>query len=605
MIRIRRVHSTLLPVDRGRMEQVQEIFRANFAAVADQADKISDKLDHPARYPYRTILLVSEDSRGRVTGFSLLLHFADIHAAWLDFMATRPDIRGAGLGGALYEATRDMARDIKATVLYMEALPDDASVVKDAAMLQENRRRLKFYEQYGATPIVGTAYETPPAGSRWPAPYLLVDRLGSDAPLRAAALRKAVSTILRQKYADVVTPQYVRMVVESIRQDPVQLRPLRYVRHEANGHLTPSRLMKSLVMVWAEGHRIHHVHERGYVERPARVAALHAALMETGLFDELPPRHSSEEWIRAVHDGDFVSYLKTVCEKLHPTRPVYPYVFPIRRPERRPKDLAIRAGYYCIDTFTPLDRNAYRAARQAVDVAMTAAEELSAGRRLAYALCRPPGHHAERRTFGGFCYFNNAAVAANWLSRQGRVAMLDIDFHHGNGSQDIFYRRNDVLTVSIHGHPNFAYPYFSGFADERGEGPGEGFNRNYPLNEGADEAAYMVVLERAATRIEQFRPTFLVVSLGLDIVRGDPTGAFALSVGSMEKIGRRIALLNLPTLIVQEGGYSIRNLRLGARAFFRGIAAAMDEAATPPVQRNHRQQNNGKSEPTQRENGLK
>ncbi len=584
MIRIRRIHSTLLPADKTRVEQVKEIFRQNFSAVAEYADKIPDLLDNPAKYPYRAILLVSEDARHRVTGFSLVLHFADLQIAVLDFIATRADIRGGGLGGALYEATRDLAHAIGAKVLYMESLPDDAGAVTDEKILKENQRRLKFYEQYGVRPIVGTAYETPLPESRWAAPYLLADRLGSEAPLRAADVRKAMRAILERKYADIATPDYVRMVVDSVRQDPVQLRPLRYVRREANGHLAPSRLLKFFALISTEGHRIHHVRERGYVERPARVDALRQALVETGLFDDLPAHHAGEDLIRAVHDSDFISYLKVVCEGLQPARPVYPYVFPIRRPDRKPKELAMRAGYYCIDTFTPLDRNAYRAARSAIDVVMTAAEEVSSGRHVAYALCRPPGHHAERRSFGGFCYFNNAAVAANWLSKQGRVATLDIDFHHGNGTQDIFWWRDDVLTQSIHGHPNYAYPYFSGFADERGAGPGLGYNHNFPLPDGADERLYLVSLDKALSRIVRFKPMFLVVSLGLDILKGDPTGGFRLTPASMEKIGRRIGQLNLPTLIVQEGGYSIRNLRSGSRAFFRGIAEGLlEKPLNPPV----------------------
>jgi hypothetical protein len=140
---------------------------------------------------------------------------------------------------------------------------------------------------------------------------------------------------------------------------------------------------------------------------------------------------------------------------------VYPYVFPIRNVARPPKDLAVRAGYYCIDTFTPLNHNAFPVAARAVDCAMTAAQRVLEGARVAYALVRPPGHHAERRSFGGFCYLNSAAVAANYLSGYGRVAMLDVDYHHGNGQQTIFYRRADVLTVSLHGHPSFAYPYFT------------------------------------------------------------------------------------------------------------------------------------------------
>lgn len=239
--------------------------------------------------------------------------------------------------------------------------------------------------------------------------------------------------------------------------------------------------------------------------------------------------------------------------------------------------MAVRAGYYCIDTFTPLDRNAYVAARSAVDVAMTAAEDVLAGRRVAYALCRPPGHHAGRRTFGGFCYFNNAATAANHLSAFGKVAVLDLDFHHGNGTQDIFYRRADVLTVSIHGHPNIAYPYFSGFADEVGEDAGRGFNRNFPLPEDASEAAYAEAFDKALKLVARFSPAFLVVSLGFDVMRGDPTGAFFLSPGYMETVGRRLVEMGLPMLLVQEGGYNLRNLRRGGAALFRGMGKALGE----------------------------
>ena len=245
------------------------------------------------------------------------------------------------------------------------------------------------------------------------------------------------------------------------------------------------------------------------------------------------------------------------------------------RPERRPKELALRAGYYCFDTFTPLDVKAYNAARSAVDVAMTAAEELLSGRRIVYALCRPPGHHAERRLFGGFCYFSNAALAANRLSKEGRVAILDIDFHHGNGQQDIFYTRRDVLTLSIHGHPNYAYPYFSGFADEIGEGDGRGFNRNFPLPEDADETRYMEAFSRALGMIQDFKPSFLVLCLGFDILRGDPTGSFLLGPDVMATIGKRLASMYLPILIVQEGGYTLRNLRRGITRLFTGITQGL------------------------------
>jgi acetoin utilization deacetylase AcuC-like enzyme len=236
----------------------------------------------------------------------------------------------------------------------------------------------------------------------------------------------------------------------------------------------------------------------------------------------MAPRPFAEKHITAVHDADFVSYLRRACADVPENKSLYPYVFPIRNKTRPPREPSVLAGYYCIDTFTPLHRNAWPAARRAVDCSLTAAREILDGRRLAYALVRPPGHHAERRSFGGFCYLNNNAIAAQYLCAHGKVAILDIDYHHGNGQQDIFYRRSDVLTVSSHGHPRFAYPYFSGFEDERGEGEGEGFNLNLPLAETADGPRYREALARALKRIQQFVPQFLVVALGLDTAKGIP-----------------------------------------------------------------------------------
>jgi acetoin utilization deacetylase AcuC-like enzyme len=233
-------------------------------------------------------------------------------------------------------------------------------------------------------------------------------------------------------------------------------------------------------------------------------------------FERLPPRTFSEDHIRAVHAGAFVDYLRRACALVPAGKSIYPYVFPIRNTKRPPKELPLRAGYFCIDTFTPLNANAWLAARRAVDCTLTAAERVLSGARFAYSLVRPPGHHAERRAFGGFCYLNNAAIAANYFSRYGRVAVLDVDYHHGNGTQDIFWTRSDVLTISIHGHPSFAYPYFSGFADEVGEGAGKGFNLNLPLPESVDPETYRAVLAAAVNRIERFQPAFVVLSLGYD-----------------------------------------------------------------------------------------
>lgn len=282
-----------------------------------------------------------------------------------------------------------------------------------------------------------------------------------------------------------------------------------------------------------------------------------------------------------MHDRDFVRYLKRMGSEMKPGELVYPYVFPIRNAERLPEDLSIRSGYYCIDTFTPLSRNAFLAARSAVDCALSAADAVLAGDWIAYALVRPPGHHAERRLFGGFCYFSTTAIAAHYLSAHGRVAILDVDYHHGNGQQDIFYARPDVLTVSIHGNPRFAYPYFAGFAEERGSGAGVGFNLNLPLPESVGGARYRTELRRALHVVQDFAPRFLVVALGLDTAKRDPTGTWQLAAADFDENGRMIGELGLPTVVVQEGGYRTRTIGINARRFFTGLfraAAAAREA---------------------------
>jgi acetoin utilization deacetylase AcuC-like enzyme len=328
---------------------------------------------------------------------------------------------------------------------------------------------------------------------------------------------------------------------------------------------------RRIALVQSEQHRLHHVRERGYVEAPVRIEALLRELRRVPLFDDVPVRRFPDSHILAVHDRDFVEYLRRVCGGLAENEAVYPYVFPIRNAARPPRDLAIRAGYYCIDTFTPLSRNAWIAARHAVDCALTAAQKLLEAYPLAYALVRPPGHHAEVRSFGGFCYLGTSAIAAHYLSQAGRVAILDIDYHHGNSQQSIFWQRDDVLTISIHGHPSFAYPYFTGFEDERGADAGEGFNLNLPLPEQVDGTAYRRALTRALEEIRRFAPEYLVVALGLDTARGDPTGSWSLSAEDFARNGQLIGALGLPTLVVQEGGYRTRTIGINARHFFRGL----------------------------------
>jgi acetoin utilization deacetylase AcuC-like enzyme len=294
-------------------------------------------------------------------------------------------------------------------------------------------------------------------------------------------------------------------------------------------------------------------------------------LDKTSLFQPHPPRTYSENFLTSVHDRDYVEYFRKVCRNLPAGQSISPYVFPIRNTARPPKELAVRAGYFCIDTFTPLNANAWKAAKGAVDCALTASTLILEGYRLAYALVRPPGHHAERRAFGGFCYFNNAAIASQMLSDFGRVAILDIDYHHGNGQQVIFYPRSDVLTVSVHGHPRFAYPYFSGFEDEIGEAEGTGYNMNLPLTEQLTSDQYLAALAKALKRIAKFRPDYLVVCVGFDTAKGDPTGTWELSGADFTQIGQAIGRMQLPTLMVQEGGYRTRSIGVNARHFFTGV----------------------------------
>jgi acetoin utilization deacetylase AcuC-like enzyme len=345
----------------------------------------------------------------------------------------------------------------------------------------------------------------------------------------------------------------------------------RSIQPEGTGTL-PEK--KKIWLAVNDRHSIHHIRERGYVESPVRVKSIMRELGKSGLFrsgkvSEYPDRHILE-----VHDTSYFSYFKKVCQSIPMGESVYPYVFPIRYASRAPKELSVRAGYYCFDTFTPLNQNAFLAARWGVNCTMSAADEILAGTRYAYVLTRPPGHHTERSVFGGFCYFNNCAIAAHHLSKSGRVAILDIDYHHGNGQQNIFYRRKDVLTVSLHGHPSFAYPYFSGFEEEKGEGEGSGFNYNFPLAEKLTAEQYRKTLKRALKIIGDFKPDYLIVALGLDTAKGDPTGTWSFGHEDFEANGSMIGRTRLPTLIVQEGGYRNQSLGINARAFFTGFHKA-------------------------------
>ena len=572
MFRIRRIHDNLLQVNQAAIAQVEKILEDQFPLLAkSDVEKIPELLRNPVKQGFRSILYVAEDARQRVQGFALVSHEPDLHFCYLDYISAARRTTGGGIGGALYEHIREEATTMGVIGIFFECLPDDPALCKDPETLKQNQARLRFYEKYGAFPIIGTAYETPLKPDDDNPPYLVFDALGQTEPLSSTQARLIVRAILERRYGDLCTPEYISKVVDSITDDPVRLRAPCYHK-KVSGETRPSiTRSQRIALVVNESHEIHHVRERGYVESPVRVKSILRELEKTELFQRHPPRAYSERFLFSTHDRDYVEYFRQVCRNLPAGQSLYPYVFPIRNTARPPKELAVRAGYFCIDTFTPLNVNAWKAAKGAVDCTLTAATSILEGYRLAYALVRPPGHHAERRAFGGFCYFNNAAIAAQMLSDFGRVAILDIDYHHGNGQQVIFYQRSDVLTVSIHGHPRFAYPYFSGFEDEVGEGEGADFNMNLPLPEQLTSDQYLAALSKAIKRVNRFQPDHLVVCVGFDTAKGDPTGTWGLSGADFSQIGQAIGRMQLPTLLVQEGGYRTRNIGTNARNFFSGL----------------------------------
>jgi len=241
-----------------------------------------------------------------------------------------------------------------------------------------------------------------------------------------------------------------------------------------------------------------------------------------------------------------------------------------------PRNIDGRIGYYCLASETSISEGTWEAAYASAQVALTGAKLVQGGERAAFALCRPPGHHAAQDMFGGYCFLNNAAVAAQFLRDDGaeKVAILDVDFHHGNGTQAIFYDRDDVMFLSLHGDPDDAFPYFLGGADETGEGRGEGFNVNYPLPPGCPYSKWAEALDDACAKIAAYGPDALIVSLGVDTFENDPISFFKLTSADFANYGSRLARLKLPTLFVMEGGYAVKEIGVNTVNVLDGFESA-------------------------------
>jgi len=315
--------------------------------------------------------------------------------------------------------------------------------------------------------------------------------------------------------------------------------------------------------------------QRPNPERPERVDRLLTGLHGEG-HDILTPEPHGLSPVAAVHTPDYLHFLETAYNRWQAIEGTGPEVIPNVHPDRRggsyPRVIAGQAGYHQADTACPIGAETWGAARHSADTAVSATKAVLAGAPAAYALCRPPGHHAFADMAGGFCYLNNAAIAAELLrGAQDRVAIVDVDLHHGNGTQGIFYRRRDVLTVSIHADPADFYPFFWGHAAERGEAEGLGYNLNLPLPLGSGDEAFLAALDEALLRVQAFQPGALVAALGLDAYEGDPFGGLAVSTEGFAAIAKRIAKLKLPTVLVQEGGYLCDALGANLAAALRGF----------------------------------
>lgn len=323
---------------------------------------------------------------------------------------------------------------------------------------------------------------------------------------------------------------------------------------------------------------------------PSRAHSLQGALVARGIAVEAPPDYGRQP-LESIHSPDYLDYLESAFSRwqalrgpgVDPGPEVLPNLSPyysgrIETAGRGPcpsPSIVAQTGYYLSDLSCPIGPHTWRSALRSTHSAVAAAEHVAASGGAAYALCRPSGHHAHRDRAGGFCYLNSsAAAAARLLQTWSKVAVLDVDAHHGDGTQNIFYQRADVMTVSLHADPAGYYPFYTGYAHERGHGAGEGCNLNLPLPHGAGNDPFLRALDTALAALAGYGPQALVLALGFDTYKDDPISVLRLDIDAYRDIGARVAGLGVPTVVVQEGGYMVQAIGQALDAFLEGLARA-------------------------------
>ena len=317
-------------------------------------------------------------------------------------------------------------------------------------------------------------------------------------------------------------------------------------------------------------------------ETPGRIDALLTGAGELGL-GPCQPDDRGMAPIAAVHTAEYLTFLKNIHVRWQriegASAEVIPNIHPDRRSAGYPKSAVGQAGYHMADTACPISDHTWQSAYWAAQTAITAAESVISGDRAAYALCRPPGHHAFSDLAGGFCFLNNTAIAAEHCKRAGlRPAVVDVDLHHGNGTQGIFYNRSDVLTVSVHADPERYYPFFWGHAQERGKGGGLGANLNLPIPRGSGDDVFLKALNSGLERVQDFGADVLIIALGLDAFEGDPFAGLAVTTPGFASIAAACAKLDLPAIIVQEGGYLCPELGENLKNFLGSFMAIQEKS---------------------------